>query len=152
MEHIAIDAEKNCKVLDFRAALVAKWREPRTSEPIVGRLPCIAPQVALSQPYIPRMADAWSLGVVLLETAGGLNALSQSVPYSTEAPNLSQVANRIVAHFSTEGSHEKSLTALGGPPEPEILQILRALLVVEEGDRTDLRDLYSTRHPHQAEP
>lgn len=60
-------------LVDFRYTIVA--REDTRSNVVCGNLPCIAPEVAFGEGYIPRHADSWSLGVVLLEIAGGLTSL-----------------------------------------------------------------------------
>mmetsp|Transcript_10637 Transcript_10637/g.18363 ORF Transcript_10637/g.18363 Transcript_10637/m.18363 type:complete len:597 (+) Transcript_10637:104-1894(+) len=70
-------------LVDFRSAVRA--REHVQSNVVCGTLPCIAPEVALGEAYYPRYADCWSLGVVLLEVAGGLNSLVKSAePFTRE--------------------------------------------------------------------
>jgi len=150
MEHVAVDSAQRCKLLDFRAAIVSKGNQ--TSRNPCGRLPCIPPQVALGQNYVPRLADAWSLGVLLLETAGGLNALSQSVSYPPEGANLPLVAQRIVAFFQGRGSHAAALSALGAVLNSGVVTILESLIVLDEGSRTELRDLYKARAPQPEQP
>merc|ERR1712080_233922 len=48
----------HCRLVDFHGAMIA--RGATTSRTVFGKLPCIAPEMALGAPYVPRLVDCWS--------------------------------------------------------------------------------------------
>lgn len=129
-----------CKLVDFHSAMMVRGQS--TSRTMCGTLPSVAPEMALGGPYVPRLADCWSAGVLMLETAGGLTSLMRSVPYQPEA-DARQAAGAIQACFSTIGSHERSLSFVGGVSSRPVLTILESLLCPIPDLRRQLRDVVS---------
>jgi len=132
LEHIVTNQLDNdtyhCKLVDFHSAMVSRG----TSKAICGRLPCIAPEMALGLSYVGRLADAWSLGVVLLEVAGGLTCLKTAVSYDAQA-EMRDVAPSILEFFRKPGSQVKALACLGAGYHHEIGVKLGSLLKPEAG-------------------
>jgi len=145
MEHVAVSSDHRCKLLDFRSAIVLKGQH--ASRTICGRLPAIAPQVALGRTYQPRLADSWNLGMVLLEMAAGLGALSRSIPYDPNSAESHLEAPRIHSFFQSPGSHSVALAVNGAILGNHVLSMLQVLLVPEEANRIELQQLFRMRHP-----
>jgi len=126
-------------LVDFRSALITQGNN--TSSVICGGLPCMAPEVMAGQNYIPRLADRWSLGMLLLEVSGGLGTLDAAVHWLSSAVDGS-LAARIMAFFREEGSHAKCFSLMNrAPPGPAILEPLEALLLPAPDDRGNLSHL-----------
>lgn len=152
LEHIVLsDTEDTgedlrATLVDFHTATTAKSQT--TFRSICGKLPCVAPEVLLGDvvSYIPTPADCWSLGVVLLEIAGGMGSLCQAsgltddeieLAFSSESYRYS-VAHKIRDHFITGGNHESALACMSGVRHEEVLKILRVVLREPE-ERPNLR-------------
>jgi len=124
------------RLVDFHCAMVA--RGPTVTRTVCGVLPCIAPEMALGQPYLPACADIWSAGIVLLEIAGGLSSLSRCIgydPYTTEA---AEVANDISNFFGQPGSHMRALAVVGAVQNVGISQKLEMMLKPTPTRRTSM--------------
>ncbi|CAK0789288.1 unnamed protein product [Prorocentrum cordatum] len=128
LEHIVVEDQSEapfCRLVDFYQATRCPEATPLATT--CGDLPCIAPEVALDESYVAKPADCWSLGVVLLEAAGGLGSMRQAVGWPEEA-ELEPTARRIKNFFSGEGSHARALAVMGGVRSEAVLANLSALL------------------------
>ncbi|CAK0896734.1 unnamed protein product [Prorocentrum cordatum] len=97
LEHIIVDDQYDklfCRLVDFNRAACCPDSTPSVMP--CGDLPCIAPEMALDESYFAKPADCWSLGVVLLEAAGGLGSMKQAVGW-LERAELEPTARRIGA-------------------------------------------------------
>lgn len=143
LEHVVITMVPGpsyfCRIVDFNRAMFSNGNT--TSTMVCGRLPCMAPEMALGQAYLPQRADCWSLGIVLLETGGGLGSLARSLPYNPEAADQSEVALRIQQFFRTGGSHGRALATVGAVSNAEITDRLQRLLQPDPNDRVVLQSL-----------
>mmetsp|Transcript_6772 Transcript_6772/g.16965 ORF Transcript_6772/g.16965 Transcript_6772/m.16965 type:complete len:498 (-) Transcript_6772:130-1623(-) len=144
LEHVVLSQlpgtdRHRCRLVDFHSAMVARGQT--TSRTICGTLPCIAPEMATGGPYIPRLTDCWSAGIVLLETAGGMTSLSRSVPY--QQAEARQVAGSIQSYFMLPNSHERALAFIGAVQSRRIVAILQDLVCPTPENRKQLRDLVS---------
>mmetsp|Transcript_92181 Transcript_92181/g.192735 ORF Transcript_92181/g.192735 Transcript_92181/m.192735 type:complete len:510 (-) Transcript_92181:172-1701(-) len=145
-EHVAVDQNRKCTLLDFRSAIVAKGDQ--TSRMQCGRLPCVAPQVASGGNYVPRKADSWSLGVLTMETVGGLGSLLQYCglgPVPADAGSLMAAAKRIYQKFQSPSACASAVTHLGADVSQDLRDVLAVLIVPEEGGRWELQQLYQAR-------
>lgn len=127
-----------CRIVDLHSAMVSRGQT--TSRTTCGTLPCIAPEMALGGPYMPRLADCWSAGILLLELAGGVGSLSTSVPYSSRAEPR-QVAPTIQNYFRTAGSHARALAYIGAVQSKPIVANLEALVNPTPEARAQMRDV-----------
>lgn len=148
MQHVVInDKPRSGKgthytLVDFHSAMVA--RPQTTSRTVCGSLPCIAPEMALGGPYVPRLADIWSTGIVLLEIAGGVSSLIRAVPSNvSDEAELPQAATAIQQYFSNVTSHQRALAIVGAVRSQPILTKLQALLDPNPENRAQLRALLS---------
>lgn len=138
LEHIVMkpqaEGDPIPKLLDFRDAMIAK--EGVTSTTVCGRLPCMSPEMLWGSAYLPKMADCWSVGILLLEMAGGkgsfFQALEMDEDLATSLPEQlteqKQLSERILDHFATPGAHEAALACMGGFQNTEIHMKLDGLL------------------------
>jgi len=124
-----------CRIIDFRSALVVE--ETTTSRTSVGGLPCMAPEIAIGEAYTPKMADLWSLGVVLLEMFGGLSTLQRFVHWADDVP-VATAGRQCIERFSRPGAHAEALGLLGAPRTPSIVSKLEALLQADPPQRVQL--------------
>jgi len=141
LEHVVLTPSSSgnryhCCLVDFRSATVA--RHDTLLRVVCGTMPCMAPEVALGNPYVPWRADCWSAGVVLLEMAGGLSSLSRSVPYNFEAEPI-DVAGSIQNFFTAKGSHAAALAYMGDVRDPKITSVLELLLASMPASRSAMR-------------
>jgi len=161
LEHIVMTPEatgSHCpKLVDFRSAMIAK--PGVTSVAMFGTLPCMSPEVLSGGPYLPKEADCWSAGVVLLEMVGGKGCFFQTVQiYEDEAVAIlggdddqradqrAAFAERIYAYFLKEGSHAAALAHTTESQSDDILDILENLLQTEE-NRAPIVDFTSLEEP-----
>jgi len=143
MEHLAVDSERRVRLLDFRTAIISKGQH--VSRTICGRLPCISPQVAVGKSYMPRLADSWSAGIILLEMIAGWAALSCAIPYAAEEAEACSEAPRIHAYFEVAGSHAAAFSRRGVRPSNHIIAMTQALLALDEKGRIEVQQLLRTR-------
>lgn len=142
LEHVVVrqrgDSHFHYTLVDFRSAL--KVQSGMVAQTKAGDLPCIAPEIALQASYDPLFVDRWSVGVLLLEIAGGLTSLQTAVDFSSEA-DLVDALEAITEFFKTPGCHEKALAALGGTSSSTILYYLQNLVLLRPASRMSLVDL-----------
>lgn len=108
------------------------------STKVCGELPCIAPEMLDGGPYLPRYVDSWSVGVLLLEIAGGLGSFNMSVGIGD--PNVRQadpeaLVDDIVDAVSDDEFHLRALAHMGGVRSPQVVSWLRQLLILEPRSR-----------------
>lgn len=130
-------------LVDFHSAMVA--RPQTTSRTVCGHLPYIAPEVALGGPYVPRLADCWSIGIMLLEMAGGVTSLTRAMPHPSFEADLLIVASAIQNFFGMPNSHLRALSAIGNVRSSSILAKLQALVAPNPETRAQLKDVISMR-------
>jgi len=133
-----------CSVVDFRMAILA--RNGVKSNIVCGRFPCLAPEVIIESPYVPKFLDIWSTGVVLLEIAGGLSTLSRSVSFDPMAGSTHSVASKIHDFFSSHGSHAAALAYVGNVRDSDIISVLEMLLVPTPSKRSGMCQCLSSLH------
>jgi hypothetical protein len=100
----------------------------------------VAPEIVLRDSYLPQAADCWSLGVVLLEMAGGLGSTKQAVGWTTEMGDGIAI-EMVHDYFSMEGSHATALAVMGNVSSRSVLEIVTMLIKPETGDRATMRDV-----------
>lgn len=122
-------------LVDFRSSLITQGNN--TSSVICGSFPCMAPEVAAGQNYVPRSADRWSLGVLLLETAAGLGAMDSAVQWVGVAVDAA-LAGRVTAFFREDDSHQRVFSIQKVAPDPAVLHLLQSLLRMNPDERADL--------------
>ncbi|CAK0882881.1 unnamed protein product [Prorocentrum cordatum] len=113
LKHIVMEDQSEmpfCRLVDFFQAALCPESTPLATP--CGDLPRIAPEVVVDESYVAKPVDCWSLGVVLLEAAGGLGSMRQVVGWPEEA-ELEPTARRIKNIFSGEGSHARALDGHG---------------------------------------
>jgi len=151
-EHVVLSKNETDESLiphlvDFHTAMVAKAGV--MSRSVCGKLPCIAPEVLSGELYIPISADVWSVGILLLEMAGGLESLVKAVDITPEEADILQMneeqvqasSNKVRDYFAIAGNHENALAHLNGVHNEEIRTNLKSLLVLPI-DRPSLQTLY----------
>mmetsp|Transcript_71793 Transcript_71793/g.210338 ORF Transcript_71793/g.210338 Transcript_71793/m.210338 type:complete len:506 (+) Transcript_71793:100-1617(+) len=128
-----------CVIVDFRKAILPMGKA--TSTKVCGGLPFIAPEMALAKAYMPHFVDCWSLGVVLLEMAGGLGTMSRYVGYWNEAAQVAaNVAERQLKVFKSPGSHSRALAFMGAVKSDWTSDCLAMLMRPEPNDRSPIRE------------
>merc|ERR1719149_250508 len=96
------------KIVDFSCAMVAK--DGITSITLFGDLPCQSPEMlcaSVDSPYLPKPGDCWSLGVLLLEIAGGKGSFFKALDFdktylkrlSSDMVSPMQLCDTIIKHF-----------------------------------------------------
>ncbi|CAK0909387.1 unnamed protein product [Prorocentrum cordatum] len=128
LRHVSVEMARNrlvCRLVDF--SMAAHVPDSSTRETMCGSLPCVAPETALGEPYWPKPADCWSLGVVLLETACGQGSLELSVPWRRCA-HLVQAMREILEFFAQAGSHAQAMASMDGVHDGATLACLEELL------------------------
>jgi hypothetical protein len=131
LRHVSVEVAQNrhiCRLVDF--SMAAHIPDPGTRETLCGSLPCVAPETALEEPYLPKPADCWSLGVVLLEIACGRGSLELSVQWHSDA-SLAVAAQQILTFFAAAGRHAEAMTRMGSVQDDVTLACLEALCVPE---------------------
>jgi len=135
LDHVVVDDQSEtlfCRLVDFFAATrCVEWTSSTT---VCGDLPSIAPEMVLEASYVAKPADCWSLGVVLLEVAGGMGSTRQAVGWPDDA-ELELAAAGIRNFFSCRGSHARALAAMGGVRSRAVLARLSGLLEPEPAAR-----------------
>lgn len=143
MEHVLLHTDGNeelvPKIIDFNCAMVAAGN--RLSKTVCGGLSCIAPEMALGIAHLPKNADCWSLGVILLEMAGGLGGLSHAVPFNPAHVQLEVAATAIQRYFLLPGSQAQALAFMGNVRNAEVVEKLEMLLNPEFSERAALKDV-----------
>lgn len=144
LEHIVMrprdDGSYTPKLVDFCSAMVAK--QGVTSVASCGCLPCMAPEMICEGPYHPKSADCWSVGVVLLEMAGGKGSFCHAVHLDENSAKQLHISgdvtskrllrDRISNYFEMPGNHAVALATMGGLQNEKISKTLACLLQCEE--------------------
>mmetsp|Transcript_33531 Transcript_33531/g.94132 ORF Transcript_33531/g.94132 Transcript_33531/m.94132 type:complete len:526 (-) Transcript_33531:227-1804(-) len=125
-------------LVDFNCAMAVQ--RATDSRKVCGRLPCIAPEVARGEPYMPMLVDCWSTGVIILEMGGGLSSLQLSVSYDYDA-SVGEAVSAIYHFFSRPGSHEYALQYMGGVQTPCVVSFLQRLLQPSPTARAGMGDM-----------
>jgi serine/threonine protein kinase len=159
-DHVVVKILENGTVfptlIDFRTATVSKpGVQSRCSS--CGKLPFMAPEMLVARPCAPMPADCWSLGVLLLEMAGGLGSFFAAVNVTDEeverllAAEIHRLttANRIQAYFNTAGNHEAALARLHGVKSEAVVEILSGL-VQSIGHRLPVRQVAAARRQEES--
>lgn len=147
-EHVVLKEEGGCispKLVDFRSAILAK--EGVTSMSLCGCLPCAAPEM-LDGVYAPKSGDCWSVGVLLLEMAGGLGSFCTVMNIGEDVQNLAHenvaqrrlLAQRIFDFFAGPNAHAVALARMGGVRSDDICDML-AILLVPEANRATMQEV-----------
>ncbi|CAK0834225.1 unnamed protein product [Prorocentrum cordatum] len=153
LNHVAVETALNrhiCRLVDFSMAAHVPFSITR--ETLCGSLPCVAPEAALNEPYLPKPADCWSFGVLLLETACGQGSLKLSVQWR-RGESLAYAAWQVLQFFSHAGCHTEAMTKMGNSLDGVTLACLEAVLQPEPARRTSASDMVgmlSTRRNEQA--
>jgi serine/threonine protein kinase len=139
LEHIVMrltaDGKHVPKLVDFRCAMIAKAGV--TSVAVCGCLPCMPPEMLCEGPYQPKPADCWSIGVVLLEIAGGKGSFCQAVQldenqvselHTRDLASKRLLSDQIRNFFAAPGNHAVALACMGGVQNPAIQEIIENLL------------------------
>jgi len=124
------------RLIDFSAAFYTS--DNVMSSVVCGTLPCMAPEMAFGTPYLPKLADCWSAGAVLLEMSGGVTSMSRAVPFDIQVDPM-LVAGQIRDFFDTKGNHAKALAYMGGVNDVRIIRILEMVLT-SPSNRQGVRD------------
>lgn len=116
-----------CRLLDFRSAVICGRGSSRMR---CGDLPYIAPEVLAEEDYLPVCADRWSVGVALLEMAGGLSTLERLLHWPLGRPPHSdaETARQLREVFGQEDIHGRALALSGGVRNETVEAKLRSLL------------------------
>jgi len=122
-------------LVDFRSSLITQGNN--TSSVMCGSFPCMAPEVAAGQNYVPRSTDRWSLGVLLLEMSAGLGVMDHAIQW-VGAPVDAVLAGRVNAFFRDDESHEKAYAMMRVKPDDTLLGLVRALLRIRPEERAEL--------------
>ncbi|CAE8708576.1 unnamed protein product [Polarella glacialis] len=129
LEHMVVRRLENgllfATLINFRSSISTLDVTKRTSSTKCGRPPYMPPEMLCSEAYIPKLADRWSLGVCLLEMAGGLQSLQSVVPW---AQAERETAKRLRSFFGEEGSHAVALAAKDGVHDALILAHMTELI------------------------
>jgi len=136
-----------CRLVDFQGA-IESHDSTATSVIVCGKLPCVAPEVTLGNPYIPRLIDCWSAGVVFVEMAAGLSAMRTCVGYNPEEPV--EAARAIQEFFRGADSHKRALTCLVDcEPDPDALNLAQLLVQPKPERRMEMRDVAQLEFLHR---
>ncbi|CAK0905684.1 unnamed protein product [Prorocentrum cordatum] len=131
LRHVAVEIACNrhiCRLVDF--SMAAHVPNSSTRETLCGSLPCVAPETALEEPYLPKPADCWSLGVLFLETSCGHGSLELSVRWR-RGETIAYAARRILEFFSKAGCHQEAMTSMGNVHDDIALACLVSVLKPE---------------------
>lgn len=149
LKHVVIqeipgEETPRCRIIDFHNSTQATLET--VSAVVCGRLPCIAPEVVHGN-YRPLAADLWSVGIILLETSGGLGSLQRAARYA-EAATAATAVESIQVLILRPDCHAYALEILGGVSHPVIERCLAMLLVLDPAERADVADVlqYTTEH------
>jgi len=131
----------HCCIIDFSRAV--SLRDNQMSNMVCGSFPCMAPEMAMGHTYMPKVADCWSAGVVLLEMGGGMSSLVRSVACDL-GEEMFSIASRIYDFFQTTGNHAVALSYMGGIEDSVILRLLEMTLVSMPCNRHSMLDCLSS--------
>ncbi|XP_028163813.1 testis-specific serine/threonine-protein kinase 3-like isoform X1 [Ostrinia nubilalis] len=116
-ENILITANYNVKITDFGFARIVRQRDRDVlSETYCGSLSYAAPEVLKGVPYLPKMADMWSIGIILytmLNKALPFNETSVKKLYEKQVMRKWRFRTSVVNQLSTECKQQ--VTALMEP-------------------------------------
>ncbi|CAK0822763.1 unnamed protein product [Prorocentrum cordatum] len=144
LRHVTVEmacSRHICRLVDFSmAAHVPDSSTRETYCSSLRSLPCVAPETALEEPYLPKPADCWSLGVVFLEIACGQGSLELSVQWRREEP-LARAAWQILEFFARAGCHTEAMTKMGNVHDGTASVCLQAVLTPEPARRASAADM-----------
>jgi len=143
LEHIVLrqigPGRYHSTLVDFNKAMLA--RSATTSATVCGEMPCIAPEVLVGRTYVPWRADCWSMGVVLLEMAGGKGSMNLFLGCDDEGAETRPriVANKEHEMFAVTGSQAAALARMGAVESQAISSRLELLLRPAPVERAPMR-------------
>ncbi|XP_053600475.1 testis-specific serine/threonine-protein kinase 3-like [Plodia interpunctella] len=112
-ENILITANYNVKITDFGFARVVRQRDRDVlSETYCGSLSYAAPEVLKGVPYLPKMADMWSIGIIMytmLNKALPFNETSVKRLYEKQVMRKWRFRTSVVNQLSSECKHQVTL-------------------------------------------
>jgi len=141
LEHAVVDVRNDrvfkITLCDFQSAMVVHGKA--TSSTMCGTLPYIAPEV-IGGTYRPILADCWSVGILLLEMAGGIGCVWEVLNVSLQSfvAVFKEAASR---WFRKEDVHAISLTKCGAEHDAHVLGLLEAVLQVDPEARNCMSEL-----------
>jgi len=138
-EHVVLDDRQEDPVphwtlVDFRSSLITQGNN--TSSVLCGSFPCMAPEVASGQNYVPRMADRWSMGILLLEITAGLGTLEALVQWVGAAVDVA-LAARVTGFFRDVKAIQKAFATRETPLEDWVRIQLQSLLRISPEERAE---------------
>ncbi|CAK0856955.1 unnamed protein product [Prorocentrum cordatum] len=152
LRHVAVEMACNrhiCRLVDF--SMAAHVPNSSTRKTLCGSLPCVAPETVLDEPYLPKPADCWSVGVLFLETACGQGSLEKSVQWR-RGESLAHAAWKILEFFSKAGCHTEAMTKMGNALDGTTLACLGVVLKPEPARRataSDVVEMFSAAHTEE---
>jgi serine/threonine protein kinase len=140
---VRISSGYHCRLVDFHCAILKKgeWQ----SQSACSNFPCMSPEMASGESYHCGSSDCWSLGIVLLEMAGGLGSLAAftGTDFSRDIVDPADIAPVISRSFVEPGSQQRALSMLGATPSVEIVSAATDLLRPEPENRRPLDQMFS---------
>lgn len=119
-ENILITANYNVKITDFGFARNVRQRDRDVlSETYCGSLSYAAPEVLKGVPYLPKMADMWSIGIIMytmLNKALPFTETSVKKLYEKQVMRKWRFRTSVVNHLSTECKQQVTMLM---EPEPK---------------------------------
>jgi len=128
----------------FDRALKATSNLKRSSAARGRELPFVAPEVGSGAKEFPATsAEAWNLGVLLLEASGGLGSVAHCVNgcLTWDQERVPQEIVKICRFFAAPGAHKSALRSRFGIESEAIVDILGRLMVVDSSRRAEVADV-----------
>mmetsp|Transcript_147596 Transcript_147596/g.472130 ORF Transcript_147596/g.472130 Transcript_147596/m.472130 type:complete len:706 (-) Transcript_147596:17-2134(-) len=128
----------------FDKALKATSNLKRSSGARGRELPFVAPDVGSDAKEFPATsAEAWSLGVLLLEASGGLGSVAHCVNgcLTWDQERVPHEIVKICRFFAAPGAHKRALRSRFGVESEAIVDILGRLMVVDSSRRAEVADV-----------
>ncbi|RHY83332.1 hypothetical protein DYB37_012153 [Aphanomyces astaci] len=126
LENVLLDNNRDCKVCDFGLAVAV----PSVHDDAVGKLNYMAPEVYAEAEYDPRVADVWSLGMMLFIMITG-------VPLVNVPDEASDKRFFMLTHFGVLALVNRwKLEGLFSEP---VLELIERMLDLDPTRRIDVR-------------